>query len=67
MTCPNCPRPVDMVPVMTMECRTGNARLYKCPNCFARHWKNLTDAVGLNFRPLRETTKRLATAAGCNS
>jgi hypothetical protein len=56
-----------MVPVMTMECRTGNARLYKCPNCFARHWKNLTDAVGLNFRPLRETTKRLATAAGCNS
>lgn len=52
-----------MVAVMTMECRTGNAKLYQCPHCRARHWQNLTDAVGLNFRPLRETSQRLAAQA----
>jgi uncharacterized protein with PIN domain len=63
MTCPNCPRPVEMLPVMTMECRTGNAKLFRCPNCYARHWQQQTDTVGINFRKLRETNQRLADLA----
>lgn len=53
MTCPNCPQTVQMVPVMTMECRTGNAQLYRCPKCAARHWQQVTDVVGFNFRSLK--------------
>ena len=56
MTCPNCPRSVPMLPVMTMECRTGNAKLYKCPVCYARHWQQL-EYREPNFRPLRESLK----------
>ena len=63
MTCPNCPRPVPMVPVMTMECRTGNAKLWRCPNCFARHWQQITSGADLNFTPVRQTVERLAALA----
>ena len=63
MNCPNCKRPVPMQPVMTMECRTGNAKLYKCPACFARHWLQLETAHGQNFTPLRETFQRIAQLA----
>lgn len=63
MTCPNCPRPVQMVPVLTMECRTGNAQLFRCPQCAARHWQQVTDIVGMNFRPLRTMNQQAAAYA----
>lgn len=60
MTCTKHEKPVNMVPVLRMDCRTSNAQLFRCPVCGARHWKMETDNVGINFRRLRETHHRLA-------
>ena len=48
--------------IKRMECRTGDAEKFKCRKCGAEHWRQLTVGSGMNFRPLRETTARLAQA-----
>ena len=48
-----------MFSLLKMECRTGNAEKFKCRQCGAEFWVQLTHGGGLNFRPLRETSARI--------
>ena len=58
MNCPACQ--VPMIPGLKLECKTGNAQQFVCRQCGAKHWKQLSDTVGMTFRPLREINRHVA-------
>ena len=60
MNCPECDLPMFSI-IPRMECLTGPAQKFKCRECGAEFWQQLTVGT-LNFRPLRETNARLAQA-----